>query len=74
MMIQALQSQLLTCTKKKAICFILLCFPFLMHAQTNYTVSGIIKDAANGETFLGATVLLKGTTIGSTTNEYGFYS
>lgn len=43
-------------------------------AQTKYTISGVVKDAANGETLLGSTVLLKGKIIGSTTNEYGFYS
>ena len=37
-------------------------------------VSGIIKDATNGETIYGATVYLKGTTIGTLSNEYGFYS
>ena len=38
-----------------------------------YTISGRIKDAANGETLLGATVLLEGGG-GAITNEYGFYS
>ncbi|SKB49818.1 TonB-dependent receptor [Dyadobacter psychrophilus] len=45
-----------------------------LFAQTKYTISGVVKDVGNGETLLGATVLLKGTSIGSTTNEYGFYS
>ncbi|MGC6479725.1 MAG: TonB-dependent receptor [Flavobacteriaceae bacterium] len=48
-------------------------FSTLLYAQ-QYTVSGIVKDAANGETLLGATVYLKDTTIGSTTNSYGFFS
>lgn len=48
--------------------------PLLFYAQNKHTVSGVIKDAVNGETLLGATVLLKGTSIGSTTNEYGFFS
>lgn len=51
----------------------MLCPVFLL-AQTKYTISGVVKDVANGETLLGATVLLNGTSIGSTTNEYGFYS
>lgn len=46
----------------------------MLSAQDNYTTSGIIKDRSNGETLFGATVFLKGTTIGVTTNEYGFYS
>ncbi|MFS4468348.1 TonB-dependent receptor [Maribacter sp. 2210JD10-5] len=43
-------------------------------AQTTYTVSGTISDKNNGETLFGASVFLKGTTIGVVTNEYGFYS
>ncbi|NJB35594.1 TonB-dependent receptor [Croceivirga sp. JEA036] len=42
--------------------------------QTHYTISGIIKDKSNGETLYGASVFLEGTTIGATTNAYGFYS
>ncbi|MEM9836125.1 MAG: TonB-dependent receptor [Bacteroidota bacterium] len=38
------------------------------------TISGYVRDANNGETLIGATVLVKGTTIGTSTNEYGFYS
>jgi hypothetical protein len=43
-------------------------------AQENYTVSGTIKDANNGETLLGASIYFKGTNIGVMSNEYGFYS
>lgn len=43
-------------------------------AQENNTVSGIIKDVKNGETIYGATVYLKGTSIGTLSNEYGFFS
>ncbi|MGB5556008.1 MAG: TonB-dependent receptor [Flavobacteriaceae bacterium] len=43
-------------------------------AQNNYTLSGTITDKSNGETLFGASVFLKGTTIGVVTNEYGFYS
>lgn len=43
-------------------------------AQTNYTISGTITDKSDGETLFGASVFLKGTTIGVVTNEYGFYS
>ncbi|MEP5339574.1 MAG: TonB-dependent receptor [Algibacter sp.] len=51
-----------------------LMYTALLSAQENYTISGIIKDASNGETTFGASVFLKGTTIGGITNEYGFYS
>jgi hypothetical protein len=43
-------------------------------AQDRVTVKGYVKDASNGETLIGATVYLNGTTKGTTTNEYGFYS
>ena len=49
-----------------------LLFAFSALAQ-QYTVSGRVKDASNGETLLGATILVKGGG-GAITNEYGFYS
>jgi hypothetical protein len=47
-----------------------------LHAQQvdKGTVSGYIKDNKNGEKLIGVNVYIKGTTIGTTTNEYGFYS
>ena len=51
----------------------LLCSTMAM-AQASYTLSGTITDHSNGETLFGASVFLKGTTIGVVTNEYGFYS
>jgi hypothetical protein len=39
-----------------------------------YTISGTIKNAATGETLLGANVIVVGENKGATTNEYGFYS
>jgi hypothetical protein len=41
-------------------------------AQT-HSISGRIKDAANGETLIGAVITVKGVG-GALTNEYGFYS
>ncbi|GGX33115.1 TonB-dependent receptor [Aquimarina muelleri] len=49
-------------------------FTTILSAQENYTISGTIKDANNGETLLGASIFFKDTTIGEITNEYGFYS
>lgn len=44
-------------------------------SQNKYTVSGTIKDAATGETMIGATVYLKqSNTVGTISNAYGFYS
>ena len=60
--------------KKSALFVMIMLCPVFFFAQTKYTISGVVKDIANGETLFGATVLLKGTSIGGTTNEYGFYS
>lgn len=57
--------------KKLVLLFML--FTAVLHAQ-DYTISGIVKEASNGETAFGASVFLKGTNIGAVTNEYGFYS
>lgn len=51
-----------------------LLFSTSAYTQTDYTLSGTITDQSNGETLFGASVFLKGTTIGVITNEYGFYS
>lgn len=42
--------------------------------QERYTISGIIKDIATGETLLGANIIVKDKTLGTSSNEYGFYS
>ncbi len=60
-------------TKEKLLVLFLLLVT-IAQAQNNVTVSGILKDAANGETLFGASIFLKGTTIGTVSNEYGFYS
>jgi hypothetical protein len=42
--------------------------------QANYTISGYIKDAANGEKLIGVSVYVKETGTGAVTNSYGFYA
>ena len=42
--------------------------------QNNFTISGVVKDANSGETLIGASISVIGTTKGVITNEYGFYS
>ncbi|MEM6813035.1 MAG: TonB-dependent receptor [Bacteroidota bacterium] len=59
--------------------FFLLCLSFFFlaiksSAQDTYTVNGMVTDKSNGETLFGASIFLKGTAIGTVTNEYGFYS
>lgn len=49
---------------------ILFCIPAI--AQENFTMSGVVKSKAKGETIIGATIRV-GTT-GTVSNEYGFYS
>lgn len=40
----------------------------------NFTISGYVKDADNGEELIGVTVLVLETRAGTVTNAYGFYS
>ncbi len=39
-----------------------------------YTVSGYLKDSETDEVLIGATVRVDGTTLGTISNSYGFYS
>lgn len=54
------------------ICLLLL-LPAATYAQ-DFTISGYMRDVATGEELLYATVLVKETGQGVTTNLYGFYS
>lgn len=54
------------------ICFSLFCcFAF---AQENFTLSGYVRDFSKGEEIIGVTIRVKDQRIGTTSNEYGFYS
>jgi hypothetical protein len=55
--------------------YLLLLFfiPILLPAQ-QFTISGYVKDASNGETLIGANVYVGNGTKGTTTNVYGFFS
>lgn len=48
--------------------------PYFLIAQEKHTINGYIKDAANGEALIGATVLIQELGSGNITNVYGFYS
>ncbi|MEM0941235.1 MAG: TonB-dependent receptor [Bacteroidota bacterium] len=48
--------------------------PFLSFTQEKFTLSGYVKDASNGESLIGATVLIQELGSGNITNLYGFYS
>lgn len=48
--------------------------PTDLAAQRRFTVSGSVMDATSHETLLGATIYESGSSLGTATNEYGFYS
>ena len=56
--------------------FIFLCLFSQAFAQQKFTISGTIRDAATGETLIGATVKIQNATqsFGTSGNAYGFYS
>ncbi len=56
--------------------FLLICllFPLGLAAQDKFTISGYVKDAADGEALIGATIYIRSLATGTTTNVYGFYS
>ena len=58
---------------KNFLCVLLILAALDLFAQGN-TISGYVKDASNGETLIGASVVVKGTSQGVITNVYGFYS
>lgn len=46
----------------------------VIKGQSNYTISGYVKEAATGESMPGTSVFVKENLKGTTTNPYGFYS
>lgn len=59
---------------KNLVVLFFICAVFSATAQDKFTVSGYAKDAKNGEALIGVTVYKKNSQIGTSTNEYGFYS
>ncbi len=45
-----------------------------LYAQSRYTVSGYVREKGSGELLIGVSVYVPGTTTGTSTNNYGFYS
>lgn len=60
--------------KQSGLLVICLLLAFVVSAQENYTLSGYVKDQSNGETLIGATVIIPELSTGNITNVYGFYS
>lgn len=62
--------------------FIFLMFPVTLYAQATikdskrkmYTISGYVTDKVTGEILLGANIYERISQVGTTTNEFGFYS
>ncbi len=54
--------------------FMLLLGTLNAQAQEKYTVSGYVKDIANGEGLIGVSVYIREASTGVVTNPYGFYS
>jgi len=52
----------------------ILLLPTLLAAQVKHTLSGYVRDAANGEELIGVNILVKELNAGSATNVYGYYS
>lgn len=42
--------------------------------EVNYSINGYIRDNASGESLIGTTIYVEGTTTGTISNAYGFYS
>ncbi len=53
--------------------FILLCSVGI-YGQGKYTISGIISDSESGEALIGVNIYYSAANVGTTTNNYGFFS
>ncbi len=49
-------------------------FTLTFFSQQKHTISGTVYDKKGNETLIGATVYFPDLSVGTTTNEYGFYS
>ena len=61
-------------TKKISILIIIIFTTFTSFSQEKFTLSGTITDFKNNETLIGVNIYIPSLKIGTTTNEYGFYS
>lgn len=60
--------------KKFGLPFLSILLSVASFGQSKYTISGYVKDIQNGESLIGSTIIVKGTSTGATSNVYGFYS
>ncbi|MHC0445761.1 TonB-dependent receptor [Flavobacterium sp. 3-218] len=61
-------------TKNTCTFFLFILTIFTSFAQEKFTLSGTISDSKNNETLIGVNIFIPSLKIGTTTNEYGFYS
>ena len=54
--------------------FCLLAAPVALLAQTRYTISGYVREQGSRETLIGVSIYQPGTSTGTASNTYGFYS
>lgn len=54
--------------------FVFILLPLLIFSQKNHTISGYVKEKGTGELLIGVNIYIKGTQIGTVSNNYGFYS
>ena len=57
---------------KRLVLGLLVSMSTLSLCAQEYTISGYIKDASNGETLIGSTVYVEEVAGGSVSNVYGF--
>ena len=58
----------------KKIIFIVFCISSGLFAQSNYTLSGFVKEKSSAEDLIGVNIVCDAPKTGITTNAYGFYS
>ncbi|MBB4804138.1 hypothetical protein HNP37_004224 [Flavobacterium nitrogenifigens] len=61
-------------TKNTCTFFLFILTILTSFAQEKFTLSGTISDSKNNETLIGVNIYIPSLKIGTTTNEYGFYS
>ncbi|MCD0466147.1 TonB-dependent receptor [Flavobacterium sp. ENC] len=61
-------------SKNSFIFLIIILFSLTSFSQEKFTLSGTITDHKNNETLIGVNIYVPALKIGTTTNEYGFYS
>ncbi len=52
----------------------LLGLPLISFSQNQYTLSGYVRDASNGEELIGVNIVIPAINAGTSTNVYGYYS